>query len=174
MDFPLLDLPYNSMSGARAASMQQSLDLTASVYDLGHRAIARAFGSHTRLAKATIMTVDFSGVALPFADAWLHEEWHRATLGNRRVDSRDDVYVMNLVAPSISVSHVTDEALATFKLKHPPEFVRLKEQALKVNTRSLRVSDRAGSTAVRARGIPVCTGLPHQARCCTWQAPVTV
>jgi hypothetical protein len=126
IDLPLLDLPYSVRFGARAPSMQQSLGVTAGVYDVGHRAIERAWGTHTLLAKTTITSVDLFGIAIPGADAWLHEEWHRAVLGNRGVNSQNDVYLLNLDASTISVSHVTDEDLAAMKREHPAEFVRLK------------------------------------------------
>ncbi|MEP6762870.1 MAG: hypothetical protein ABJB66_01105 [Gemmatimonadaceae bacterium] len=129
-DLPLLDVPYNTKFGARAPSMQQSLEITAGVYDIAHRAIVRPFGSHTKIAKVTITAFDIFGTTLPFADAWLHEEWHRAILGNRGVDSRNDVYLLKLLAPTISVSHVSDEALTAFKAQHPAEFVRIKEAGI--------------------------------------------
>ena len=126
IDLPLADLPYGARFGGRAPSMQQSLAVTAGVYDAGHLAIQRAWGRHTRLAKATIAVADFLATGAPFADAWLHEEWHRAVLGYRGVGSRNDVYRLDLLSEAISVSHARDEDLARLKREHPAEFVRLK------------------------------------------------
>lgn len=126
IDLPLVDAPYNARFGGRAPSMPQSLGVTAGVYDVGHVAIQRAWGTHTRLAKATIGVADYFVTAAPFADAWLHEEWHRAVLGARGVGSANDVYRLRLLAPTISVSHARDDALAQLKREHPAEFVRLK------------------------------------------------
>lgn len=126
IDLPFADLPYNARFGGRAPSMQQSLGVTAGVYDAGHLAIQRAWGRHTWLAKATITVADYFATGAPFADAWLHEEWHRAVLGHRGVGSRNDVYRLNLLSETISVSHARDEDLARLKREHPAEFVRLK------------------------------------------------
>ena len=51
---------------------------------------------------------------LPFTDAWVHEEWHRAVLGRRGIDSFDDVYRFR-VTDAIAVSHVRDEDLIRLK-----------------------------------------------------------
>ncbi|HZF68467.1 MAG TPA: hypothetical protein VEZ47_10545 [Gemmatirosa sp.] len=126
IDLPLADLPYGTRFGGRAPSMQQSLGVTAGVYDAAHLGIQRAWGRHTWLAKATIAVTDYVVTGAPFADAWLHEEWHRAVLGNRGIGSRNDVYRLNLFSETISVSHARDEDLARLKREHPAEFVRLK------------------------------------------------
>jgi hypothetical protein len=126
IEIPFVDLPYSARFGGRAPSMQQSIDVTAGVYDAGHLAIQHAWGTHTRLAKVTIATVDYFAISAPLADAWLHEEGHRAVLGYRGIGSRNDVYSLNLLATSISVSHARDEDLARLKREHPAEFVRLK------------------------------------------------
>ncbi|MDQ6926081.1 MAG: hypothetical protein M3154_07580 [Candidatus Eremiobacteraeota bacterium] len=126
IDLPLLDVPYNTGYGGRAPSMEQSLDVSAGVYDAAHLGIARAFGRRRVLGKIAIAAFDVFGAPAPLADAWLHEEWHRAVLGARGVDSYDDVYRFDFTATSISVSHVSDDALAAMKRAHPAEFVRLK------------------------------------------------
>jgi hypothetical protein len=125
IDVPLVDLPYNG-DDFRAPSMQQALGVTAGAYDAAHLGIERAFGRRRRLGRVAIAAFDVLGGALPFADAWLHEEWHRAVLGNRGVASFNDVYRLNLNAETISVSRVRDEELARVKRDHPAEFVRLK------------------------------------------------
>jgi hypothetical protein len=126
IDLPLADAPYNLRFGGRGPSMQQSLAVTAGVYDAAHLGIERAFGRRRVLGRTAIAAFDFFGSALPFADAWLHEEWHRAVLGNRGVGSFNDVYRLNLAAATISVSRARDEELARLKREHPAEFVRLK------------------------------------------------
>lgn len=127
LDLPLFDAPYNARFGGRAPSMQQSLAVTAGVYDVVHGGIARALGQESLRAKAAITAFDVLSLAAPFTDAWLHEEWHRAVLGARGMGSFDDVYnLKNLSSSTISVSHVSDENLARLKREHPADFVRLK------------------------------------------------
>ena len=131
VDLVLVDAPYNARFGGRAPSMQQSLGLTAGVYDAAHLGIERAFGRRELLGFLAIIGFDVATIAAPFGDAWLHEEWHRAVLGSRGVGSRNDVYdLRNLFADGISVSHARDEDLARMKREHPAEFVRVKEAGI--------------------------------------------
>jgi hypothetical protein len=69
-------------------------------------------------------------ITLPLADAWLHEEWHRAVLSNRGIASRNDVYNLDLFASTIAVSHLRDEDLVRLKREHPAEQVRLQEAGI--------------------------------------------
>ncbi|MEO7455099.1 MAG: hypothetical protein ABIY52_02480 [Gemmatimonadaceae bacterium] len=124
VDLPVVDAPYVSTSGLRAPSMAQSLGITETFYEVTHPAIQRAFGSHTKLANTALVLFDTFGATLPAADAWLHEEFHRAVLGNQRISSFDDIYKMNLLASTVAVSHVTDEDLIRLKSTHPIDEVR--------------------------------------------------
>jgi hypothetical protein len=126
LSFTLLDAPYNVAHGVRAPSMQQSLDVTAAFYEWTHSAIARMTPRRQWLANLGIVVFDFLTIGVPFADAWLHEEWHRAVLGRHDIGSRNDVYNLNVFASVIAVSHVQDEELAGLKQRHPVDFVRLK------------------------------------------------
>lgn len=76
------------------------------------------------------MLFDLFGGLLPGGDAWLHEEYHRAVMGNRGIDSFNDVYRFNLAASTIAVSHVSDSALVRLKATHPAEQVRLGEAGI--------------------------------------------
>lgn len=138
IDVTLFDAPYNVAHGLRAPSMQQSLTLTASTYDLAHLSLQNVFGDkHEKLNKTAVAAFDFLTVAvlpLPLTDAWLHEEWHRAVMGSRGIDSFDDVYKLETGAVSISVSHVTDEDLIRLKKEHPADLVRLDEAGVEGET----------------------------------------
>ena len=76
-EVPVIDLPYNAAHGVRAPSMQQSLALTADVYDASHVGLEEAFGERKKLGRTAIALFDFLTVSvapLPLTDAWVHEE----------------------------------------------------------------------------------------------------
>jgi hypothetical protein len=128
IDFPLVDLPYNSEHGYRAPSMPQALSLSEGFYEGTHRAIERAFGRRVWLSRFAIIGADLLDtliVPLPGSDGWLHEEYHRTVLGRRGAGSFNDIYKFRIAADSISVSHVDDADLIRLKRDHPAEQVRL-------------------------------------------------
>jgi hypothetical protein len=122
---PLVDLPANTVDGYAAPSFRQSLELTRSVDVLGRRLIYDGFGPEHRVA-GLFVAAGFETLVsvLPLGSAWMHEEWHRAALRRRGITSYNGVYDFDLLAETISVSHVSDEDLARFKREHPAEFVR--------------------------------------------------
>jgi hypothetical protein len=124
VDVPLLDAPYNTAHGLRAPSMAQSLGVTETFYEVLHPAIERAWGGHRKLANLSLVVFDVFGAMLPGGDGWMHEEYHRAVLGNQGVGSFDDIYRMNLLAGTVAVSHVEDEDLIRFKATRPADYVR--------------------------------------------------
>lgn len=126
-ELPLLDAPYNFAHGYRAPSMQQSLSVTTNFYEASHFGIQKVWGERKWLARGSVLLFDYFTIAVPFADAWLHEEWHRVALGNRGIGSRNDVYDLgNIFSEAISVSHVRDEDLIRLKRDHPQDMVRVK------------------------------------------------
>jgi hypothetical protein len=132
VDVPVIDLPYNAAHGVRGPSMQQSLGLTAAFYDLSTLEIERLTGNHKLLGKTTTALFDVAtlSVPFPFTDVWLHEEWHRAVMGNRGINSFNDVYRFDAGGDAINVSHVRDEDLIRLKRDHPSELVRLDEAGI--------------------------------------------
>lgn len=132
-EVPVFDLPYNAAHGLRAPSMEQSLALTADVYDASHVALQEAFGERRVLGRTAVALFDLvtmTETPLPLTDAWLHEEWHRAVLGRRGIDSFDDVYKFRFGETSIAVSHVRDEDLIALKRDHPSDLIRLGEAGI--------------------------------------------
>jgi hypothetical protein len=125
VDLPLLDAPYNTAHGLRGPSMSQSLAISEGFYEAAHSAIQRAWGERRVMSAVTITLFDVFGGLLPGGDAWVHEEFHRAVMGNRGVGSFNDVYRLNLTATTVAVSHVKDEDLVRLKGSHPAEQVRL-------------------------------------------------
>ena len=128
LELPLLDAPYNVAHGVRAPSMRQSLAVSEGFYEASHRAIRNAWGGRKWPTRLSVLLWDYINVIevpLPGADAWIHEEFHRAVLGNRGIGSFNDVYRMNVGAAAIAVSHVRDEDLVRLKREHPAEQARL-------------------------------------------------
>ncbi|MAE18895.1 hypothetical protein CMK12_08210 [Candidatus Poribacteria bacterium] len=135
-----LDLPFNLSHGGRFPSMDQSLALTAGFYTLSHSAIGHLWtqinwGRYDTLIEKTLTIIsvtlfDLSTVALPLADAWLHEEWHRAVMNHRGISSFNDIYYLDLFAEMIAVSHVDDRDLVRLKQKYPAEQIRLSEAGI--------------------------------------------
>ncbi|HMC22105.1 MAG TPA: hypothetical protein VKL19_09680 [Thermoanaerobaculia bacterium] len=132
IEVPVIDLPYNAAHGLRGPSMQQSLAITGSVYELSHQALWDAFGKREWASKTAVGLFDLATTAvlpLPLTDVWLHEEWHRAVLGRRGINSFDDVYYFR-VTDTVAVSHVRDEDLIRLKRDHPADQVRLQEAGI--------------------------------------------
>ncbi len=125
LELPLLDAPYNFAHGYRAPSMQQSLSVTTGFYEASHYGIQKAWGERKWLARGSILLFDYFTFTLPFGGVWLHEEYHRAVMGHRGIDSFNDVYKFNVFAEAIAVSRVKDEDLIRLKRDHPAEQVRL-------------------------------------------------
>ncbi len=125
LDITLLDLPYNTDHNYAFPSMDQSLGVTKGLYSSVHYAIQSAYGDkYPFLSSLGILLADIGLEVLPFGDAWLHEEFHRAVLKNHGIRSHNDVYKMNLGSDYIAVSHVKDADLETLKREHPAEMVR--------------------------------------------------
>ena len=130
-DIPVVDAPYNVQHGLRAPSMQQSLAMTGAFYELSHEAVWNAFKREWE-SKAAVSLFDLATTVIlpmPLTDAWIHEEWHRAVLGRRGINSFDDVYKFQ-VTDAIAVSHVRDEDLIRLKRDHPADQVRLQEAGI--------------------------------------------
>ena len=133
LDVTLFDAPYNVGDGLRGPSMRQSLDLSVATYELAHSAVERAFGRRRRLGRAAVVAFDVLTtleVALPLTSVWVHEEFHRAVMGRRGVDSFDDVYRLDIDAAWIAVSHVRDADLARLKGSHPADWIRTQEAGM--------------------------------------------
>lgn len=141
VDVPVLDAPYNVANGLRGPSMAQSLAIGETFYELGHSTIQKAWGEKKKHAAVSVFLFDvFTSfiVAPPGGDAWVHEEFHRAVMGNRDIDSYNDVYKLSIGATSISVSHVADDDLVRLKAMHPADQVRMGEAGVEGEQMLLR------------------------------------
>lgn len=124
-DFPVLDFPYNN---GRAPSMKQSMHLSNDLTYGMHNAwldLTAEQGMHDWASQELpIYLFDYLAMTLPLGAGWMHEEWHRAVLGRRGIDSYNGIYDFNLSSSTVSVSRVQDEALIAFKRDYPQELVR--------------------------------------------------
>jgi pimeloyl-ACP methyl ester carboxylesterase len=132
LELPLFDASYNFAHGYRAFSMRQTLAITESFYEASEPLIRRAWGTHGKAAFVSLEVMDL--LAMPGGWAWLHEEYRRAVLGHRGIDSFNGNYKLNKIASStfavspprtLAVSHVADEDLVRLKREHPADLVRL-------------------------------------------------
>lgn len=126
LELPLFDAPFNWTDGYSAPSMAQSLAVAKDVFGLAHFGLDQFAPNRTTVWEGLgIVGFDIFMFWLPFGDSWVHEEWHRAVMTNRRVDSYDDLYDFPIFSDSIAVSHELDADLVRMKREHPADFVRL-------------------------------------------------
>ncbi len=142
LDFPIYDAPYNNSDGYTAPSMRQSLAITKDFYQFTHNAIAQRFPERRQARLWATIGLDFLMTWLPPGDSWLHEEWHRAVMGQYGIDSYNDVYNLPLFADTIAVSHVRDEDLVWLKTHHPADQVRLSAAGLEAQNELVTAMER--------------------------------
>ena len=146
LDITLVDAPYNTAhDGVRVPSMRQTLDLSVAAYELAHGGVERLFGRRRTLGKIAVALFDLVTtveVTLPLTDVWVHEEFHRAALGRRGVDSFDDVYRLDVGASVIAVSRVKDADLVRIKRDHPADWVRVNEAGIEGELTLVRELER--------------------------------
>jgi len=130
LEYPIVDLPFNSDHGGRFPSMSQSLALTKDVAYLTHFGLEsflrpRAGGAKGFFSRLGVFSFDVMMMSIPLGQAWLHEEWHRAVMSHRGIDSHNGVYDADASASVIPVDQVTDEDLTMLKNEYPAEHVRM-------------------------------------------------
>lgn len=125
LELPLVDYPFNWTDGYTAPSMQQSLYVSKDIYQYSHYKFSQMYRSRPVARALATAGFDVISLWLPFGAAWMHEEWHRAVLSRRGIDSFDEIYEFPLFAETISVKNVKDEDLIRLKKNHPAEMVRL-------------------------------------------------
>ncbi|MDH5377490.1 MAG: hypothetical protein OEX00_04110, partial [Gammaproteobacteria bacterium] len=130
IDIPLIDAPYNADHPEQWPSMNQSLHWVRSTYAAAHHGLTQWRDEKGKNPTMWIIGFDFMMTWFPLGSSWLHEEWHRAVMGQYGIDSYDEVNDIPLFAETISVSHVKDEDLAWLKANHPADFVRLSSAGL--------------------------------------------
>jgi len=150
LNLELIDFPYQQdaaktvndgnvsfsgyLKGYANPGMQQSLQLTTSLYSGLHYGIDKLFRkeSYAEWSKSkrflhnmTILFSDYLLTTAPGFDGWLHEEYHRSVMTRFGVNSYNDMNKFPIGAETVSVSHVTDEDLIRFKQQSPSDFIRM-------------------------------------------------
>ncbi|MGA2507761.1 MAG: hypothetical protein ABSF80_09830, partial [Chitinispirillaceae bacterium] len=103
-DLPVFDSPYNRIDGFAFPSMAQSLAMTKDITQGIHWSLAKygsvsADRSTARLAQSVGFALsEIALISFPGGYSWLHEEWHRAVLKNRGIDSYDGVYDFRILS----------------------------------------------------------------------------
>ena len=129
-DLTLLDHPFQTAFGSYP-SMAQSLGASSCFYQWSHRSLIRLTPDQwetfwQRFRQYFVLSLfDAIATSVPLANTWLHEEYHRAVMAVRGIDSYNEVYELDLFAEVIQVSGVKDEQLIDLKLNHNQDLVRL-------------------------------------------------
>lgn len=142
----VIDVPFNTRPGW--PSMMQSLDLGYAALRLPTWGLLRGMD---RVRNPPLRTG--LGIMLGYAiqsplylvDAWVHEEWHRAVMTARGIESRNGLYHPSAWSGGlIPVDHVSDDDLARLKAEHPADTVRLMMAGLEAqDVLSRRIGDHA-------------------------------
>jgi hypothetical protein len=143
LTLPVIELPYNAAQGYRAPGMHQSLMISNSAAYASHAAVDYVLSPLGWVAQGIgLFGWEMLFTYLPGGGGWIHEEWHRAVMGRRGINSYDDVYNMKIGASTVSVSHVKDEDLAKLKAQHNDEMVRLMSAGNEANIEQTRTMRR--------------------------------
>ena len=138
LDIPLTELPYQQSAIQTTGGffpsymnpgMSTSLALSQSLYTAAHWGLQQIHYSdnvakqryYSRLA---IYGFDLVSTWLPIGYAWLHEEYHRAAMTHRGVNSFNEVLLFKIGSNVISVSRETDEDMARLSDLYRPDFIR--------------------------------------------------
>ncbi|MCS7004587.1 MAG: hypothetical protein NZM38_04595 [Cytophagales bacterium] len=140
IEVPFVDFPYQSIATQTRKnfiksyanpSMAQSLGLSAGLYCGVHYGVKQAFKTlksgflRKFLTYTGVAVADYFLMTLPLGTAWLHEEYHRAVLTRRKINSFNDVYKFNITSPTIAVSRLKDGDLANLSDNYKADFRRL-------------------------------------------------
>ena len=134
LNFSLFDSPYNSQHGYSSPSMHQSLELGIGAQRLLHLGLGQVLpisqpGWAGFLSRLGVVLVDFQVVALPLGVGWIHEEWHRAVMKNRGINSHNGVNDFGS-GSIVAVNNETDAELTRLKAEHPADQIRLSAAGL--------------------------------------------
>lgn len=148
LDMPLVEMPYQraamSTTGGFFPSymnpgMGFSVALSNDLYTAAHCGLQNITYSKDPLKQRqrsllAIYGFDLLSTWIPLGNSWLHEEYHRAVMTLRGVNSFDEVLLFRIGSTTISVSHETDEDMAMLCDEYHPDFIRLMAAGLEGQT----------------------------------------
>lgn len=139
LDFPLVDLGYQSLavettggvlSSYLNPSMRQSLSLSNDLYSTAHWGVKKLFrkqGEFKRIlfSNSLAMAFDFLSLRSPLSATWLHEEYHRAVLTRRGINSFNDINTFPYGSTTVAVRKIMDDELIAMSDQYNADFRRL-------------------------------------------------
>jgi hypothetical protein len=143
LQIPLGEFPFNYNEGFSFPGMEQSLHYNITTETIIHESIGSYLEKQIGTGYTFVAIALFDMMVmtyLPPGSAWLHEEWHRAVMANRGIDSYNEVYEFNFFSSTIAVSHVHDDDLIRLKRDHPADMVRLSEAGIEAQYESVKRS----------------------------------
>jgi len=130
INLPLYDYPFNQNLDLLNPSMNQSLQFSKGFYQFSHYSIQKFWDHSPTASTVSIILFDIISTWLPLSNAWVHEEWHRAVMGQYDIESYNEVYELEFFSETIAVSDVSDAELIDLKKHHPADMIRLHSAGL--------------------------------------------
>lgn len=144
LEFPVIDLPYqnyaarttgNFISGYANPSMAQSLAMCNNLYYSAHYGIKKLVKTENeflRILFSNTLAAGFDALTfyVPFGFGWLHEEYHRAVMTRREINSFNDMNTFPFGQELISVRKIRDEDLIRLSDQYTADFIRLQTAGL--------------------------------------------
>lgn len=138
IDLPIMDFGYQSLavkttgdifSSFANPSMKQSLGASNGFYSSAHWGIKKLFDKQSEFKRILFsnglaMVFDLLATRTPFGNSWLHEEYHRAVLTRREINSFNDMNTFPFGSNVIAVRKVLDEDLIKLSNEFNPDFRR--------------------------------------------------
>ena len=139
LDFPVLDLPYqthaakttgNFFTGYANPSMKQSLAMSNNLYGSVHWGIKKLIKTKSEFQNILFTNLIATGFDLltfytPLGMGWLHEEYHRAVMTRRGINSFNDMNTFPFGKSLVYVRKVRDEDLIMLSDHYKQDFRRL-------------------------------------------------
>lgn len=144
LDFPIFDIPYqwyainttgSFFQGYANPSMPQSLAMSNNLYSSTHYGIKRIVKTKNEFLRILISNGIAAGFDaftfyIPFGYGWLHEEYHRAVMTRREINSFNDMNTFPFGQATVSVRKIEDEDLIRLSNNHTKDFIRLQSAGL--------------------------------------------
>jgi len=139
LEVPLFDIPYqiyatkttgNFFTSYANPSMRQSLAMSNNLYGSAHWGINKLIKTKSEFTDILFRNLAAAGFDLftfytPLGIGWLHEEYHRAVMTRREINSFNDMNTFPFGKALVYVRKVTDENLIMLSDNYNNDFRRL-------------------------------------------------